>query len=218
MTMSTEMARRQMVKQQIRTWDVFDPSVLEVMASIHRDRFVPEQFADIAYSEAEIPIGHGQIMCAPTLEGRMLQSLELGPDDKVLEIGTGTGYLTACLASLAESVTSVDIYEDFIDAAESRLGKAGINNVTLQCVDALASLPDGEFDAILVSGSMPKLEKHLVESLGSGGRMFIITGDAPAMSAQLITRDDSREWQSTEMFETSIPPLVNAVSTPEFSF
>jgi protein-L-isoaspartate(D-aspartate) O-methyltransferase len=216
--MSTETARRQMVKQQIRTWDVFDPGVLEVMESVQRDRFVPEQFADIAYSEAEIPIGHRQIMCAPSLEGRMLQSLELGPNDKVLEIGTGTGYLTACLASLVKSLTSVDIYQDFIDAAESRLAEAGINNVSLHCMDALASLPDGEFDAILVSGSMPQLEKRLVESLGAGGRMFVITGDSPAMSAQLITRDDTGEWQSTEMFETSIPPLVNAVSTPEFSF
>jgi protein-L-isoaspartate(D-aspartate) O-methyltransferase len=216
--MSTETARRQMVKQQIRTWDVFDPGVLEVMDTVQRDRFVPGQFADIAYSEAEIPIGHGQIMCAPTLEGRMLQSLELVPNDTVLEIGTGTGYLTACLASLVDSVTSVDIYQDFIDAAESRLGEVDINNVSLHCMDALASLPDGEFDAILVSGSMPRLEQRLIDSLSSGGRMFVITGDAPAMSAQLITRDDSGEWQSTEMFETSIPPLVNAVSTPEFSF
>ena len=216
--MSMETARHQMVQQQVRTSDVFDSAVLNTFRQLRRDRFAPEEYAHVAYAETEIPIGHGQTMCTPSLEGRMLQSLGLGKDDDVLEIGTGSGYLTACLGMLSGSVISVDLYQDFINTANAKLVDAGIDNATLHCMDAMESLPDGQFNAILVSGSMPRLEPRIVEMLRLGGRLFVVTGDAPIMSAQLVTLGDGEEWQSTALFETTLAPLQNVRATPQFSF
>lgn len=216
--MNTVDERQQMVQQQIRTWDVFDPAVLEVMGELERADFVADKYAHVAYSEAPIPIGHGQKMMGPLLEGRLLQALDLTERDSVLEIGTGSGYLTACLARLAGSVTSVDIHQDFIDEASRRLESISIDNVSLHCLDATTGLPDGPFDAIAVTGSVPQLDTGWLNVLRPRGRMFIIVGEAPVMQAQLLTRGDNNEWQTETQFETTLAPLMNVAVPPPFSF
>jgi protein-L-isoaspartate(D-aspartate) O-methyltransferase len=216
--MNTDFARQQMVEQQIRAWDVFEVSVLEAIQALPREQFVPPRFAQLAYTDTEIPLQHGQKMMKPIVEGRLLQALELNHSHSVLEIGTGSGYLTACLAALAGDVTSIDYYQDFVDQATGRLSDLGIDNVTIECMDAMAALPEGRFDAIAVTGSMPKPDQRLLASLKPGGRMFVITGDSPVMSAELVTRGDREEWQAKTLFETDVAPLLNVKSRPAFTF
>jgi len=151
--MNRDFARRQMVEQQVRVWDVHNHDVLHVLGNVLREQFVPAGCEDVAYADTEIPLPHAQVMLRPIIEGRLLQALDLRCSDKVLEIGTGTGYLTACLAGLSATVTSIDIHADFIAGAESHLAAAGIENATLQVMDATVELPAGEFDAIAVTAS-----------------------------------------------------------------
>jgi len=215
--MNTELARRQMVEQQIRTWDVLDPDVLEVFGGVPRDLYVPEDCAHVAYADTEIPLPHDQCMLRPNIVGRLLQALRVNPGDEVLEIGTGTGYLTACLAEVARSVTSIDIYSDFVAAAKDRLADSHIENVILHCMDAMIELPNGEFDAIAVTGSIAELDERLVDALKVGGRLFIVVGESPVMRALLVTRtNDGSEVE--ELFETDIPALVSAEIPAVFSF
>lgn len=216
--MNIETVRRQMVEQQIRTWDVFDPSLLSAFNGIPRHRFVPEEFADVAYADTEIPLPHGQCMLRPNIIGRMLQAVDVGQSDNVLEIGTGTGYVTACLAQLAATVTSIDIFPEFVESAKLRLGEQGIDNVSLHCMDALSELPDGNFDAIVVSASAPELDQRLVDALNPGGRLFVVVGKSPVMQALLITRTNEGDTVREELFETDIPPLVSPAKPAEFLF
>lgn len=215
--MNTDFARRQMVAQQVRTWDVFNQDVLRVLGSVARERFVPQGCEDVAYADTEIPLAYGQVMLRPTIEGRLLQALDLRGDDRVLEVGTGSGYLTACLASLAASVVSIDIHEDFVAAASDRLEAAKIENASLECMDAMAELPDGEFDAIAVTGSVPRIDERFVQALRPGGRLFLVVGESPLMSALLIVRAGD-EIQQNYLFETDIPALENIAREPVFSF
>lgn len=216
--MSIESARRQMVEQQIRAWEVFDPSLLSAFHGIPRHRFVPEECADVAYADTEIPLPHGQCMLRPNIVGRMLQAVNIGKSDRVLEIGTGTGYVTACLAQLAASVTSIDVFPDFVESAALRLGELGVGNVEIKCMDAARELPDGKFDAIVVSASAPELDRRFVDALNPGGRLFIVIGESPVMQALLVTRTDEGEPVLEELFETSIPPLVAPARPVEFLF
>ena len=216
--MNTELARQQMVEQQIRTWDVFDADVLHAFGAVSREQFVPAGLQDAAYADAEIPLAHKQCMLRPSIAGRLLQSLGIQEGDDVLEIGTGTGYLTNCLAQLAGTVTSIDIYEDFVTAARARLADAGAQNVTLHCMDALAELPQGEYDAIAVTGSVATVAEQFIHALKPGGRLFIVTGSAPVMTATLITRTPDDEIVSQELFETNIPALVSNDAPAEFLF
>jgi protein-L-isoaspartate(D-aspartate) O-methyltransferase len=216
--MDTEFARSQMVAQQIRAWEVFDGRVLEVLARVPRERFVPAKYAALAFAETQIPLGHGQFMMPPTLEGRLLQALKLLPQDHVLEIGTGSGFLSACLSQLARSVVSVDIFPDFSRAAAGKLADAGIENVTLMTMDATRELPEGKFDAIAVTGSLPLFDTRYFDALQPGGRLFVIVGNAPVMEAQLIERGGDGMPRITAPFETCVLPLVNAASPPAFRF
>ena len=216
--MNTADARRQMVEQQVRTWNVDDASILATLGELSRDEFAPPRFAHLAYADTEVPLAHGQFMLRPTIEGKILQMLDLGPDDNVLEIGTGTGYLTACLTQLAGSVTSVDIYEDFVATAQRNLAAVDIDDVDVRCMDALSALPDGEFDAVLVSGSTPRLHLPFVDALKPTGRLFAVVGDAPVQHACLIRPNIEKGWQIESSFETLLPTLVNAPQTPAFSF
>jgi protein-L-isoaspartate(D-aspartate) O-methyltransferase len=216
--MDTEFARSQMVAQQIRAWEVFDGRVLEVLARVPRERFVPAEYAALAFAETEIPLGHGQFMLPPTLEGRLLQALKLLPQDHVLEIGTGSGFLSACLSQLARSVVSVDIFPDFSRTAAGKLADAGIENVTLMTMDATRELPEGKFEAIAVSGSLPLFDTRYFDALKPGGRLFVIVGNAPVMEAQLIERGGDDMARITDLFETYVLPLVNAASPPAFRF
>ena len=213
-----EQARFNMIEQQIRTWDVLDQRVLDVMNSIPREQFVPENCRSLAFADTNIPLGHEQVMMAPKLEGRLLQALAIKPDDSVLEIGTGSGYLTACLAALAQHVTSIDIYDDFLEAAATRLADTRISNVELLQMNAMESLPKQEFDAIAVTGSLQSFDPRFVDALAPHGKLFVVVGDAPAMEAKLVERTEQNDWQTVSLFETSLAPLVDGALPPRFSF
>ena len=216
--MNTETARRQMVEQQIRTWDVFDADVLEAFQDIPKDRFVPEQCADVAYADTEIPLPHDQCMLRPNIVGRILQSVDIKPADDVLEIGTGTGYLTACLSTLASTVLSIDIFPEFVETAKARLDDLGVDNARLECMDAMRELPDGQFDVVVVTGSVPELDDRFVALLRPGGRLFVVIGESPLMRATLITRGEDDAFDEETLFETDVPRLIADWSPPDFSF
>lgn len=210
-------ARRQMVRQQVRTWDVFDDETLAVLGRLDRHEFVPPEYADLAYAETRIPLPHDQEMMTPLIEGRLLQALDPGSGDRVLEIGSGSGFLTACLASLAESVVSIDIFDDLTRMAAVNLEKAGIENVELLTMDAMKELPEGAFDIIAVTGSVADFDERFVSALAPSGRLFVVVGDAPVMEARLVRRGESGTDQEI-LFETCLKPLVHAVRETSFVF
>jgi protein-L-isoaspartate(D-aspartate) O-methyltransferase len=216
--MNKDFARQQMIEQQVRAWDVLDSVVLASLKKVQRELFVPEGFEALAFADTEIPIGHGEMMMTPTIEGRVLQGLGLVGGESVLEIGTGSGFLTACLADLSTHVTSIDIYDDFIESARRRLAKCEIDNADVIKMDGTEELPEGTFDAIAVTGSIQSFDSRLVDALNPGGRLFVVVGDAPAMSAMRVTRIDEDNWQSDTLFETRLSPLVNGALPPQFSF
>ena len=217
--MNIEQARFNMIEQQIRPWDVLDDQILSTLASTPREEFVPEQYRALAFSDISVPLAHEQAMMPPKLEGKLLQSLTIQPNDSILEIGTGSGYLTACLAKLGGRVHSVDLYEDFIEQARTRLEQQGIKNVTFEQGDAAAGWKsDKGFDVVAVTGSLPVLHHGFHTLLNSGGRLFVITGKPPVMQALLITQVGNQEWNQESLFETSIPALVNASEPDKFNF
>jgi protein-L-isoaspartate(D-aspartate) O-methyltransferase len=214
-----EQARFNMIEQQIRPWEVLDQSVLDVMAETPRERFVPQRYANLAFADVNIPIGQDQVMMQPRVEARLLQCLSLQPSDRTLEIGTGTGYLTACLARLSQHVVTWDIFPAFTSAAHERLVSLGIMNVTCGVRDAMAEWDEGDsFDAIAVTGSLPTLDPRFQRKLRVGGRLFLTIGEAPLMEALVITRLGEQEWSQISLFETVLPPLINVRTPPRFSF
>ena len=204
-----ETARRQMLGQQVRAWEVFDERVLAVLEATPREHFVPAPFRELAFADTEIPLGHGQVMMAPKIEGRLLQSLALEPTDRVLEVGTGSGYLTACLARLADRVRSVDYYRDFVEAAREKLARLSID-AELETADATTLQHTAEFDTIAVTGSVPELDERFIRMLRPGGRLFIVVGRPPVMEARLIRMHDNGRWSEESLFETFLTPLINA--------
>ena len=216
--MNTEFVRRQMVEQQVRTWDVFDATVLEVLNDVPRDLFVPDYCTNAAYADDEIPLPHKQCMLRPSIVGKILQSLEIRSGDNVLEIGTGTGYLASCLARIATTVTSVEIFDDLAERARENLVKAGVDNVSVECLDATEALPAGQFDVIVVTGSISEYDERMIEALNPGGRLFVVVGESPTMIAMILKRLPDGSVESSELFETDIPPLLNARATAVFSF
>jgi protein-L-isoaspartate(D-aspartate) O-methyltransferase len=217
--MNIEQARFNMIEQQIRPWDVLDDQILGTLSSTPREDFVPEQYRALAFSDISVPLAHDQAMMPPKLEGKLLQSLTIRSTDSILEIGTGSGYLTACLAKLGGSVHSVDLYEDFIEQARARLEQHAIKNVTFEQGDAAAGWKsDTGFDVIAVTGSLPVLHRGFHTRLNRGGRLFVIAGTPPIMQALLITRVGDQEWNQESLFETSIPALVNANEPEKFTF
>lgn len=214
--MNFETARNQMLAQQIRAWNVLDDRVLDVLHNTARELFVPGEDRDLAFADVEIPIGHGQAMMNPKIEARLLQELTIDPLDEVLEIGTGSGYLTACLARLGRHVRSVEIFEDLSRSADARLRSLGIGNVSLEAADAFTLAPGSQFDVIAVTGSVPVLTDQFIAMLRPHGRMFIVVGRAPAMEARLVTRHSDGTWTAVSLFETVLTPLVNADTTEPF--
>lgn len=218
MSMDFEQARANMVEQQVRTWDVLDQRVLDAMSRVPREAFVPARYRMLAFADTSIPLGHGESMMAPRLEGRLLQALEPRAGDHALEIGTGSGYLTALLASLCRQVHSVDIYADFVADAGERLRARGCANVSLSVGDAREGwAAAGPCDLIAVTGSLPRLPDSLREQLRPGGRLFVVVGEGPAMEARLVTRVAERQWSTQTLFETRLAPLVGAVERPRFA-
>lgn len=216
--MNTEYARLQMVNQQVRGWNVYDERVLEMLKGLPREHFVPVNYASLAFAEVGIPIGHGERMMSPIIEGRLLQALALRGDERVLEVGTGSGFMTACLARLAARVTSIDVYGDFVTTAQDKLEALGISNVDLATMDATQQLPEGSFDAIAVTGSIETFDPRYVEALAPGGRLFVVVGHAPVMHAKLVQRTGERDWQTISLFETDLAPLVHGARPPAFAF
>jgi protein-L-isoaspartate(D-aspartate) O-methyltransferase len=208
-----------MLEPQIRPWEVRDQRVLDLLYRVRREDYVPPAYRELAFADMEIPLGHGEKMLAPKLEARMLQ--ELGPveTDRVLEIGTGSGYFTALLASLAAHVYSVDIVPEFTRAAGERLALHGIRNVTLETGDAASGWDKhGPYDAIIVTASVPLLPESFRASLKTGGRLLVVIGEPPVMEAQLITSAGGSAYNSVGLFETCIAPLRNAPRPERFVF
>ncbi|HEY9183067.1 MAG TPA: protein-L-isoaspartate O-methyltransferase [Gammaproteobacteria bacterium] len=208
--MNFDVARTQMLGQQLRAWEVLDDRVLRAFRETPREHFVPDEYRDLAFADIEIPLGHGQSMLTPKIEGRILQALQVEAIDDVLVVGTGSGYLTACLARLARHVSSVDIFPDFIPPAQTRIAAYGIVNVELRAADALTLSYSSRFDAIAITGSVPVLERQFLEMLRPEGRLFIVVGREPAMEAQLITMQPNGTTTTASLFETVLTPLINA--------
>jgi protein-L-isoaspartate(D-aspartate) O-methyltransferase len=219
MNMNFDRARFNMVEQQIRPWEVLDGRVLSLLESIHREDFVPVTYRKLAFADMSIPLGHEQFMMNPKVEGRLLQALNLGADDSVLEIGTGSGFVTACLAALAQRVVSVEIIEELHQNAKLRLAEKNISNVELFVGDAMSGWqPEQAHDVVVVTGSVPHVPEQFLGWVNPGGRMFVISGDSPAMEARLLTRLDVTEWREESLFETDLPRLINAEKPPQFEF
>jgi protein-L-isoaspartate(D-aspartate) O-methyltransferase len=216
--MAMEAAREQMIQQQVRAWDVLDTAVLDAMSSVRREWFVPALYAGAAFADTAIPLPAGQHMLPPKLVGRILQAIALTGRERVLEIGTGSGYLTACLASLSRQVTSLEINRDIASMARQSLSRVSTPHIELMVADAFApgSL-SGQWDAIVLTGSLPVYDPRFAALLSPTGRLFVITGAAPAMQAQLITRS-AQGLQTTALFETVVDPLQHAATPPKFSF
>lgn len=216
--MNLEQARYNMIEQQIRPWDVLDQRVLDVFAETPRERFVPEQHKSLAYMDLEIPLEFGESMMSPKVEGRVLQALDAQPTDTALEIGTGSGYLTACLARLAGRVYSVDIHESFKYQAAARLQDLGLDNVILRSGDASKGWPQlPRYDVIAVTGSLPEYSNCFEKNLSLGGRLFVVVGEAPVMEAMLVTRVGENEFARTKLFETTLKALSNTHKVPQFT-
>ena len=216
--MDTLAARQQMVDQQIRTWEVLDPRVLAVFSAVPREVFVPKGYEQLAFADSPIPIGFGQSMLAPLLQGRILQSLGIAASDTVLEVGTGTGYMSACLGLLGAATHSIDIRSEFTATASENLKAVPLAKVKLETRDAFDGAALGEYDVIAVTGSLPVYDSRFEKALRIGGRLFVIVGVAPVMDALLIRRVDEDEWIRESLFETVIEPLVNATAPLAFVF
>lgn len=216
--LNVEYARTQMIAQQVRAWDVLDERVLTALMSVRREDYVPEPYRELAFADTPIPLGHGQAMLPPKVDGRILQALELRPTDEVLEVGTGSGYLTACLAALAGRIRSLEIYPDLAAQATRNLRAGGVTTASVETLDALRVEEVGRYDAVVVSGSLPIYDARFERALKAGGRLFVVVGSAPVMEALLIRRDAGATAARTSLFETDTAPLVNAPQPPRFVF
>ena len=216
MSMNLDQARFAMIEQQVRPWDVLDPRVLEALMFVHREDYVAPAHRQLAFADLPLPLAHGEVMMKPVVEGRMLQALNLEASDEVLEIGTGSGFVTACLARLARAVTSIDLHADFIETAGQRLALAGVNNVRLETGDALQWQPGRQFDAIAVTAAVARIPEAFSHWLKPGGRLFIIHGLSPVQEAVRVTRRaDALQMES--LFETDVPYLHGAEPVPHFT-
>ena len=217
--MNIEQARFNMIEQQIRPWDVLDPQVLDLLFVVKRENFTPPAYRSLAFADMEIPLGEGQIMLTPKIEARLLQELALRKTDKVLEIGTGSGYMAALLAARAEHVVSVECRPGLADQARQNLADAGVTNVTVETGNGIGGWPaSGPYDAIVVSGSLPTLPEALLKQLRVGGRLAAIVGEAPVMEALLVTCTAEGIYNTVNLFETVVPALDGATAKPAFAF
>lgn len=219
MAMNFEQARQNMVENQVRPWEVLDARVLEVLGSVQREAFVDAAHRQLAFADVCLPIGHGEVMMKPVVEGRVLQALELTPSDQVLEIGTGSGFLTACLARLSAGVVSVDMHADFIASAGQRLNAAGISNVKLSVGEAVQTWqPDAQFDALIATGATGRIPERFLSWLKPGGRLLAVRGESPAQQVVLLTHEGNGRYREETLFETDLPYLLHAEPSRRFVF
>ena len=220
--MDFEKARFNMVEQQVRPWDVLDARVLAVISEMPREHFAPDKYKNLAYVDTRVPLGSYEdkpcTMANPIIDGRILQELDIQDEDLVLEIGTGSGYLTACMAKLGRHVDTVDINEDLTAMAEKNLQALDITNVNFSTGDASETWEQKRnYDVIAITAAMKSIPTSYKKLLKPGGRLFIVTGEAPAMTAYRVTRTGDNEWTTEELFETSIEPMIQTVKQ-KFSF
>ncbi|HRP94991.1 MAG TPA: protein-L-isoaspartate O-methyltransferase [Rhodocyclaceae bacterium] len=217
--MNFEQARFNMVEQQIRPWEVLDPDVLDLLMTVKREEFVPAAHRNLAFADVEIPIGCGQVMLKPVIEGKVLQAVQVGRSDSVLEIGAGSGYFAALLAARAEWVRTIDIEPELVQLAADNLDRYGVQNVTVKEADGALGLPcRAPYDLIVVSGGMPTVPQALLEQLKVGGRLFAFVGEAPVMKARLITCIAEGRYKTEDVFETVVPMLKNVQRENGFRF
>lgn len=217
MTLDYAKARETMVEQQVRPWDVLDPRVLRVLVDLPRDAFVPAAHRALAYADIEIPLGHGERMMKPVVEGRVLQALSIHPGEDVLEIGSGSGFLSACLGRLAREVVGLELHADLAEAAGARLRDHAVSNVRVEHADAFSWDTERRFDAICVTGAVDAIPPRFLQWLRPGGRMFVVHGRAPAMEAVLVHADVNGS-RAESLFETDLAYLVGAAPVPTFQF
>lgn len=214
-----EKARFNMIEQQVRTWEVLDPEVLDVLRTVPREEFVPARYRKLAFADLRIPLGHDQVMMKPLEEGRVLQCLALGRNDRVLEIGTGSGFLTACLARMARSVTSLEVFGELAAQAREILSTHRFNNAEVIHTDALGDWsPDDTFDAVVVTGSVAEIPVRFRDWVADGGRLFMVRGHSPVMEAVCLTALGGGEWHTDSLFETDLPRLIHGEDVPTFEF
>lgn len=217
--MDFERARFNMVEQQVRPWEVLDQSVLESMMTVKREEFVPDAYRSLAFSEAEIPIGGGQVMLSPVLEGKVLQAAQVKKTDTVLEIGAGSGYFAALLAARADWVRSIEIAPELASLASRNLHNAGVENVIVEEGDGAEGWAErGPYDVIVVSGGMPMLPQAFKSQLKVGGRLVAFIGEAPIMVARLVTCVSEGKYETVDLFENVVPMLRNARRADGFRF
>lgn len=217
MPLDFERARFNMVEQQVRPWEVLDPRVLDVLREVRREEYVPARWRKLAFADVALPLEHGEVMMKPVVEGRMLQALAVKPEDAILEVGTGSGFITACLARLGREVRSVEIHGGLAERARARLAGAGLGNVTVEAADALGSFDPGRtYDCVCVTGAVAVEPERFRHWLAPGGRLFLIRGLSPAMEAMLTTRGPDSQYLTDSLFETDLPYLVGAAPLPRF--
>jgi protein-L-isoaspartate(D-aspartate) O-methyltransferase len=216
-SLNVERARFNMVEQQVRPWDVLDARVLAVLTEVRREDYVSAEHRQIAFADLELPLAHGEVMMKPVIEGRVLQAVEVRPGDSVLEIGTGSGFLTACLARLGGDIVSVEQHADLAATARERLQRDGITNVKVEVAEAVREFQPGrEFDVVVLTGAVHALPERFKSWLKPGGRLFAVTGESPVQQAIVFTRDGTT-LRETSLFETDLPYLTNAAPPKRFS-
>ena len=217
--MDFELARHNMVESQIRPWEVLDQRVIDLVSRAPREDYVPAPYRTLAFADMSLPLGRAQVMMQPKIEARLVQELEINPKDKILEIGTGSGYMTALLAALGGHVHSVEIFPEFTQAAQEKLAGHGVRNVTLETGDGARGWEShAPYDAILITGALPVLPESFKNGLAPGGRLIAIVGKSPVMEVQLIRRLGANSFGMHSLFETDLPPLLNAYEPAKFVF
>jgi protein-L-isoaspartate(D-aspartate) O-methyltransferase len=213
-----EQMREQMIEQQVRAWEVLDERVLGVLRGVPRELFVPEKQRYLAYADVEVGLPRGQHMLRPSVVGKLLQALRPRGAERVLEVGTGSGFITACLRTMARQVHSLEIFPDLADQARRKLAALGMRDVEVVDADALAGGNGARYDVIAVTASLPLYDARFERMLAVGGRLFVVVGEAPVMDARLVRRTAEDAFATASLFETVIDPLVNAVRPPAFTF
>ena len=211
-------AREQMIQQQVRAWDVLNERVLDTIRNVPRERFVPAEHRFLAFADTAIPLPHGQHMLRPNVVGRLLQSLELQGSERVLEIGTGTGFVTACLAACSAHVRSVEIFPDLADVARATLADLRLSNAEIIAADATQLEASERYEAIALTASLPMHDERFERRLAVGGRLFAIVGNAPVMEAWLVRCVSEGVYARESLFETVVDPLINATRPRAFTF
>ena len=210
--------QEQMIEQQVRAWEVLDPRVLDLLRRVPRERFVPPSQSFLAFADVAVPLPHGQHMLRPSVVGRALQALELAGSESVLEIGAGTGFVTACLAAAAHQVRSLELFEELAEMARANLAAVGIRNAEVLTADATRPLGEMRYHAIAITASLPLYDSHFERQLEIGGRLFVVVGEAPVMEARLVRRRSEEVWVTESLFETVLDPLINARRRESFAF